>query len=368
MSKVLARLLLCVSLVTCQYAWAVDESRIWLPKKYRSAKPKLMAAAVEAEQSQRCKKVVAAEMVARKNTADHYFFVVTCRDEGGRTYNLSYLYPMVGHASELIAEQLPKNAIRPGKVEVTESGVTPEQVQELCRNDMVLATDALDNVTVLEDLLIEPVPRLEEALAGAYSYIMPFTALNEFGNDTHYRADCQVSREGKVAISVSLEMAGAWTICRDNLQMETFFLKSVKIPEQPSTESVVDRVIYLSTGFSANDPAGNTRQFKAHCEVDQQGQTEVSIELDKDSVKAACLEVLQQKTGNMLGVVIQEDKITPLQQTGDEDERGYFAIIPFDAKNPGGRMLRYQAECQVDSDGRTAIQIKARSTAAVNHR
>ncbi len=445
MSQLVIFILVFFAGLFAQSAMAVDESRIWLPKKYSAVKPKLLAAAREAEQTSRCITVVAGEMIVRKNTDEHYYFVITCRDKHYKSYNLTYLYPVVGQTPELVAEQLPKNTKKQQKIDVAETGIDKEQAAVLCRNELVVATDTLDEVTLLEDLLVGPsIVQAEGQLEGQvgvqkshFLYVMPFTALSELGNDARYRADCRVSREGKATIEVVLESAGALVlckdslraesillgrsqvlddsivelpasdggfhfqipfdaktsgssairyladcqltadgsseivmnlqalgalaICKDSLRMETFLMKAVEIAENPLSESVTDDFFKFQLGFSANDPDGNQRQFVAHCLVDQEAEVEISTEIDKNSILAVCTRDLKIKVKRMLDVVILEQSIPPLQESKDEnDEGGYLGIIPFDAKNPSGRLLRYQAECQVDGSGRSKIQIKTR--------
>ncbi|MEE8058968.1 MAG: hypothetical protein V3T17_14200 [Pseudomonadales bacterium] len=427
MSKSVLRTLLAFTLLSGQWVLAVDENRIWLPKKYSSVKPKLLAAAKEAEETKRCKQVVAGEMIVRKNTDEHYYFVITCRDESYKTYNLSYHYPVTGQTPALVAEQFPKNAKKKEKVEITATGVNKDQAVTLCRNELISSTDTQDGVTVLEDLLADPVADGE-----GFLFAIPFTALSELGNETRYRADCWVGKEGKARIEVILEPEGAlvicrdslraesillgrsrvideeikellvdkggfrfqipfdaktsgsnairyradcqidadgsneiemtlqplgaFTLCKDGLRIETFLMKSVEIAEQPLSESVQGDHFLFQLSFTANDPDGNKRNFKAHCQVDEEGDVEVTTEIDKDAILSVCVGDLKVKTKTMLDVTILEQQIPDLKEEGE----GYVGIIPFDAKSPSGRTLRYQAECRVNGSGHSTIKLKAR--------
>lgn len=424
----LLRGLLVASLCSGHWAFAVDAKRMWLPKKYASAKPKLLAAARDAESTERCQTVVAGEMIVRKNTAENYYFVITCRDANRKTYNLSYQYPVVGNAPDLIAEQRSKEAQKKNKtVVIEETGVSGEQALQLCFNAFNKATDGLDDVQVLE----QPSPA---ALAYSYNYSLPFTAQSELGNDVLYSAHCQVEKEGETQLDVVLEEAGAVAICRDSLRAEailygrikidseainplpvattntfrielpfdvknrigsiirygslctidaegdsevaiellapgalaicmdgllteTLLMKSVEIAEQASAQSVDGNVFNFEIPFKANDPEGNQRNFKAYCRVDEEGEADISKAIDKDAIVAVCIGEVKRKTKKMKSVVILEDEIPEL--LGGE-ESGYVAIIPFDASNPAGKALHYQADCRVGGNGRSTIKLGAR--------
>ncbi len=424
----LFRLLLVASLFTSHWALAVDAKRMWLPKKYASVKPKLMAAARDAESTERCQTVVAGEMIVRKNTAENYYFVITCRDANYKTYNLSYQYPVAGDAPDLVAEQRSKEAQKKNKaVEIEETGVSGEQALQLCFNAFNKATDELDAVALLE----QPAPA---KLANNYSYKLPFTAQSELGNAVLYSAYCDVAKEGDTQLKIVLEQEGAVAICRDSLRAEailygrikidtagitplptdkagtfrielpfdvknrigstirygslctidaegysevtidllapgalaickdgllteTLLMKSVEIAEQASAESINGKLFNFEIPFKANDPDGNQRNFKAYCQVDEEGEADVRTEIDRQAIIAVCIGEVKRKTQKMKSVVILEDQIPDL--AGDE-ESGYVGIIPFNASDPTGKALHYQADCRVGGNGRSTIKLGAR--------
>ena len=424
----LFRWLLVASLFSSHWALAVDAKRMWLPKTYASVKPKLLAAARDAESTERCKTVVAGEMIVRKNTPENYYFVITCRDVNYKTYNLSYQYPVAGNAPDLVAEQRSKEAQKKNTtVEIEETGVSGEQALQLCLNAFNKASDELDEVQVLE----QPVPA---ELASNYSYTLPFTAQSELGNDVLYSAHCQVEKKGETTIELILEQAGAVAICRDSLRAEailygrikintdainplptdipntfrieipfdvknrigsiirygslctvdaqgysevsidllstgalaickdgllteTLLMKSVEIAEQASAESAEGKLFNFEIPFKANDPDGNQRNFKAYCDVDEEGEASVRTEIDRDAIVAVCIGEVKRKTKKMKSVVILDSEIPEL--IGDE-ESGYVGIIPFDAKDPSGKALHYQADCRVGGNGRSTVKLGAR--------
>jgi hypothetical protein len=427
MNKCIVAALMVMALGLSQSAWAVDESSIWLPKRYSDIKPKLLAAAREAEKTERCIKVVAGEMIVGKNTEAYFYFVITCRDKDLKTYNLSYHYPVVGDTPEIVAEQRPQNSRQPETIDVPVSGIDKDQVLGLCEEGLLAATDSLDGTAILANLIEEA-----QELNSAYHLRLPFTALSELGNEMRYHADCVVSQDGKVSIDLVLESAGALVICRDDLRAESILLgqsqvveeeirelpaaegrfqfqipfdinigadksirysadcqlsaegdteivmtlqpmgaltlckaellretslmKPVEIEDQPLSESVSDGLFLMQLNFSANDPDRNKRQFIAHCQVNQEAEVDLRVEINRDAILPVCITDLYQETKNMLDVVVLEQDIPALQ----EENEGYVAIIPFNAKNPSGSLLRYQAECRVDGSGRSTIELQAR--------
>ena len=95
-------ILFCLPTVTM----ALDESRLWLPKKYQSLMPKFITAALEAESTERCQKVINGQFVPNKTTETFYYFVITCRDIERRTYNISYRYPVEGGELESTEQKI----------------------------------------------------------------------------------------------------------------------------------------------------------------------------------------------------------------------------------------------------------------------
>lgn len=427
----LRQLSLIALLFTGSWAYAVDQERLWLPKSYSELKPKLLAAAQQAEASDRCITVTAGEMIVSKNTTEDYYFLITCRDQHGNTYSLSYLSPVMGDAPTLLAEQLSsKDQLHYKKIEHPTATINAEQALQLCRNDLDSAANMLDQVELLTQQIATPIENI-----GSFFYQLPFTAKSALGNDIRYRQDCQVSRDGKVhseivleregalvlcqdtlrgeavflgrllfdtqsmsesaqqagagfnfqipfdvknrigslirygstcqvspqgdaQVSIFLTEAGALAICKQSMLTETLLMRNVKVAEQPSWVQQRQGRFDLHIPFTANDPEGNERAFKAICELDEDGEADIFTEIDGDSVMSVCINDLKLKTKTMRGVVILEGQLALPQAHLDG---GYIATIPFDAMDPSGRALYYQATCTVDGVGRSSIKITGRS-------
>ncbi len=429
----LVLLLVLLLIVPVQQVHAVDANRIWLPKKYQEVKPKLMKAARDAESTERCVNVVAGEMIVRKNTAEHYYFIVTCRDAKFKTYNLTYHYPVAGSIPELIAEQLsPQEQAKQQDVEI-EDGVDEAQALTLCQNEMATLIDEMDAMTVIAeevspvdvqqglfhyqlpfttrsglgsailyrgdcivspegdttldivledagalaicrdslrseailygriDIVDEAIEQQSKSAAGDYIYHLPFDVKNRIGTVIRYGSTCQVNQQGESEVHIYLQQAGAMAVCKDGLRSETLLMRDVVVAEEASkqyseqTES--GEQFGFEIPFTASDPDGNTRNFKASCQVDEEGEAEVVTSIDKESIMGVCIADVKRQTQKMIDVKMLEDQLPPLKQGADG---GYVATVYFDARNPGGRALHYQAECIVDGTGRTTIKLEAR--------
>ncbi|MEH6558717.1 MAG: hypothetical protein V7459_08600 [Oceanicoccus sp.] len=420
---------LIISLLFCQCIYAVDADRLWLPKKYQSIKPKLLQAANEAENTERCVTVIAGEMIVQKNSDTHYYFVITCRDQSARSYNLSYSYPISGTSIDLVAEQL--SSLTHDKVEivVVEDSVVDETIAlQLCRNEINTSVDYLDGIEIIERD-ISPVKKQgsgfsykiplfaksalgsniryqahcvvseagganvkltlerEGAIAicrdsvrseaiiygrisidedqitqvdntAVYRFQLPFEVKSQIGTAINYSSECSVDEHGEANVVVSLVTSGALAICKDSLRTETLLMKSVEINEEASQViSGSNGIFRLDIPFTAKISSGHVRSFRAHCEVDEEGDTYIITEIDSDAVVSVCIDELNNKTRNMKSVTILEEKVSVVR---DSDEDLYTIGIPFNAKSPSGGQLKYQAECKIESSGRSRIKLRAR--------
>lgn len=423
------RYLLILGLFFCQCVYAVDTNKLWLPKKYQSITPKLLQAALEAESSERCLSVIAGEMIIRKNSESHYYFVITCRDQDKRTYTLSYRYPVSGTAIDLVAEQLSAELRETvDVVTVKNTGVDEKTARLLCRIEISTSFDDLTGIEIIEGD-ISPV----DTVNSGYSYTVPFFAKSELGSNVRYQAHCSVSAAGETVIELSLERQGAIAICRDSvrseaavhgrihideeqitqidnsaeyvfqlpfvatnqegtsidynskctikeqreadvvinlvasgalaickdsLKSETVLMKSVVIAGDASQLISGNKGIFsMEIPFTAKTSLGKMLNFIAQCEIDEDGDTYVVTEIDRSTVASVCIDELNNQVRNMKFVAILEEKINVV---GDADDGSYLVSIPFDARSPAGRQLKYEAECRLASSGRSRITLAAR--------
>lgn len=406
-------------------AWGLDSSRLWLPVQYQQAMPQLVAAARLAENAQRCEAVINGKLLVSKSSDTHYYFLVTCRDSGARTYNLSYKVPVAGGDPVLVAEQ--RAGANPGVAGAgAAASLTAEQALGVCKTEFPAAVDMLDEVQLLESQ-IGPV----DSGGTGFAVTLPFTAQSDLGNRIRYNADCQVGTEGNAQFVIALQPEGALVICRDQLRSEsillgrstllekeivevtasdrfrfdipfdirtlavdavrylarcsvnangdaelqwelqpegafalceralkteTLLMKGVAIDPQPVKSVHTEDRFEFDMAFKANSPDGNPRQFRAACRVDGEGETSIETALDKSAITAVCVHGVRESASTMIDVRVLENELPPLQEDGE----GYFAEIPFDARDPAGRLLHYKGECRVDEVGRTRVKLKPR--------
>lgn len=345
MKYYLSSCLLAVLLSNAGTAFAVDENRLWLPKKYKALKPRLVATAVLAEQRYRCNRVIAGEMIISKNTPDDYYFVVTCRDQQQKSFNLSYLYPVAGDKPELIAEQ--GRLVHRASAQ-SDGGVDDQQALALCRKAMFEATASMPQVQLREQEITAG-----EELNGHYRYVMPFDVQSPSATLVRYQATCQVDSNSGIKLAVKLQTAGALVLCKEALPAATVLLKKLAIIDQAIKSHSDEQGYNFDIPFTATNLNQQQRQFRAACQVDQHGRAELNTEIDPNSVLSVCREGIVAAAKNMLDVVVLDGQQDQLQAVDGD----YSGVILFDAKSPGGRALHYQAKCQVDKRGRSSIEL-----------
>ncbi|HUH37695.1 MAG TPA: hypothetical protein VL027_07110 [Spongiibacteraceae bacterium] len=106
----------------------------------------------------------------------------------------------------------------------------------------------------------------------------------------------------------------------------------------------VDSAAPAETGLATAD-AGGIAAEQADADVFE------AIPLP-DRLWATCLSALHRKIAPMLGVVVHEEPRPTLRENADGG--GAYTIL-FDARNPRGDMLYYQADCEVAVEGEVAV-------------
>ncbi len=331
---------------------AVDENRIWLPKKYASAKPKLLATAKEAEATERCNKVVSGEIISRRTTQDHYYFLITCRDENQRTYNLGYLHPITGNTPELVMEQRSKNAPQKTEVEIEEGKVTTEQVITLCRDEFAIRTDEYDDVQLLEQ------DSLPSQQGDDYVLHMPFTAISSVGSSVDYKGICHVTVDGKASVDISLLRTGALAICLDNHKAESILLGRATVIEEAIESLPVDESegFRFSIPFDAKTVTSSLIRYSAICDIDPDGVSEITMFLQPEGALTLCKDGLRLEAFMMKAVEIVEDPaLNGVKKEGPEGAEFNF-LIPFTANDPDGNTRNFNASCLVNADGEAVVE------------
>lgn len=339
-------------------SWAVDESRLWLPKKYQSAMPKLVAAAQQAENTRRCQRVVAGKMVYSKNTAQDYFFLITCRDEEQHTYNLSYRMPIAGEvvAPTLIAEQSGGDEPAPIAQSAQQRELTPQQVVEICKADYSAAAEELENPQlVAADAL--PTPML---ISEGYLLPMPIDARSELGNPLAYRADCYVDSEGKSRFEWVLQAQGAQTVCQDHLRSESILLGRATLLDEQIEQRASDRGYDFLLPFTVKTLSSDAVLYHASCSVNWEAESELSMILQPQGAFTLCKDALRLETFLMKQVEVADEAVSI-----DKTAEGFAVEMTFTANDPEGNPRKFLGHCQVDADAEALVQTELDKSAII---
>ncbi|MGK0500524.1 MAG: hypothetical protein ACJAYG_002175 [Oceanicoccus sp.] len=325
--------------------WAVDTSRLWLPKKYAQVKPKLMLAAQQAEESDRCSTVVAGEMILRKNTPQNYYFVITCRDSAFKTYNLTYLFPIAGDMPSLKAEERSRVEQQIIVGVIDDQGIDEPQAIQLCRNAMIELADEFDVMVITESAL-----KVKSRPNGSFYMQLPFTAQSELGNAINYRADCRVNPQGEVKLVSLLEEEGALTICRDNLRVEAALYGRIIIDEQAKAllDVTVNGDFIYSMPFDVKTRIGAVIRYGSQCQVNTKAEAEVTIKLLADGALANCKDELADEF-DVMTIAESELKVESLPNGS------FYIQFPFTAQSVLGSVINYRADCRVPPEGQVEL-------------
>lgn len=354
MSGVFARLVLFVVLVQgVSVCRALDRERLWLPKKYQHAMPSLVSAAELAEASPRCQEVVAGKMLQGRGAPGALLLVVTCRDEAGTTYNLSFEASLRGGDPELVAEQRTGAAAGEVPPEAVVTGITAEQALALCKTDFVDAAQALDEATLQSQQGLTA-----QAEGAGFVVRMPFTTRSDLGHAVSYEATCHASSGGDTRYDFVLQAAGALAICRDHLRSESILLGRATLLEDDFSAQPADSGFRFRMPFLIHKRAPEGILYSADCRVDDVGNSELTMHLQRDGAFTRCQQALRAETLLMKKVTLPE---TPAEER--EAGEGFVFTLDFSADSPDGNRRRFRAHCRVDSDGDASVETELDQTA-----
>ncbi len=311
--------------------WAVDASVLWLPKKFNDVKPKLMVVAEKAESSDRCQHVVAGEMNLSKTTDDNYYFVITCRDESRSTYNISYQYPKVGDEIIVVNEQVPFVAAASNQDEnLTDEEQEAAELLASCYQGFN-AEGAGENMCrgSVDDA------RIEELCTEAKSFDAALVLCNK-----------------------PLTSEEALAVCHEVLDDEAILFGQINvlhdlITAQNHSEEWAFR---FHMPFDNVTRKGELIRYKADCRVTAEEDADMDTRIDIEAIPSMCTEAVEKEVKKMLSVTILTDEISEVV----EEPYNFYMKIPFNAKDPVGRTLNYEADCNVDDNGRSSVDISPR--------
>lgn len=306
-----------IFLLLSQSALALDESRLWLPKKHQNLMPKFISAALATEKDERCLKIVNGEFSPKKSDDEFYHFSFTCRDIKRRTYNVSYRYPVKG-GEAMIEEQ---------------KAVRLEDVPPAKPVDMD-TLEGEENSDALNAAPVDPV-------------------VDDWGDWGDWDS---ISNNKKVELQEEdleeIDDEDAWGDWGD--------WSSITSTTDEEEDKEVNKEGALEGEAADEDDWGDWGDWEAVVSgkpqiVDEEGS---AIQLTIDHAWTICKEKIANRTRLMLDVTLHEE----LKKSKDSDKKGTFYFeVPFEAKNPRGDALRYIAACTVSVYDGVTLKLKARA-------
>ena len=348
---------------------AVDPSVLWLPKKYKHAHTKLMSAAKEAEATDRCKFVVAGELMVSRSTQDSYHFVITCRDQYRSTYNLVYKYPVEsGGDAELVVEQNASKVMLKKEMQAAPETVKRDKALELCNSALDQEAKVLGKHTKYPEEIIEQ----SVASPWAFGFDLPISAFDGEGREVRYIGKCQVALNADVNLILEeapLTDGMAKAICREAVKGEAILLGNFgDLPEQ-MTEQTVTAPWMFGFDMLLISHAGSEQEERhiASCLVDSDADVEVAIEyepINRDIAMDICFKVMEEEATLIGYIDILEEEVRDKLAAQDWV---YRFILPFNSQNDSGDDIRYNADCRVDSERGVDVEITIDVTAIADY-
>lgn len=175
-------------------AVALDESRLWLPKSYRSHYVSLVNAALAAEQIERCVTVLEGTVDLDQSTPERPIFRILCRQPSGVSYNemvdgadyQTLTTPASGDS--YWSEESRRQRERQQRLEA---------FWALCESEIKRATQLMDNLQWVSSWPPEPSRYSEEEA----QYRVDFDAETPEGRPLHYRLSCTAS-QSQASVSI----------------------------------------------------------------------------------------------------------------------------------------------------------------------
>jgi hypothetical protein len=310
-----------IFLLLSQGVLALDESRLWLPKKHQDLMPKFISAALATEKTERCLKIVNGEFAPEKSDDEFYHFNFTCRDIKRRTYNISYRYPVKG-GEAMVDEQ---KVVRPEDTPT----VKPVDMNSLEGEKNSDASDVAPVDPVVDDW----------GDWGDWDSISNNKKVELLEDDFEQELDDE-------------DAWGDWgdwdSIISTANEEEDQELSEEDVPESEATDED-DWGDWGDWGDWEAVVSGKPQI------VDEEGS---AIQLTADHAWTICKEKIADRTRLMLDVTLHGE----LKKSKDSDKKGNFYFeVPFEAKNPRGDALRYIAACTVSVYDGVTLKLKARA-------
>lgn len=176
-------------------AFALDDSRLWLPKSYQTFYVSLVNAALAAEETDRCVTVLEGTLDLDQSTPERPVFRILCRQESGVSYN-----EMVdGTDYKTLTTPASKDSYWS---EESRRRRERERLMEtywhLCQTEIARQTRLMNELQWLTPMPAVPSSETD----GRVSYILDFDAKTPEGRPLHYRLQCAVSESEGATVSI----------------------------------------------------------------------------------------------------------------------------------------------------------------------
>ena len=231
--------------------------RFWLPRSYQSYMPQLIAAANAAEQTERCVEVLQGSLATDKPGENEVQFLLTCRDDDKRSYNLRYAYYPATGAIELTHEQ--KSQYRIEK----EKAAAKAKAEEEAR--LKAEQEALEKMKADIIAMAEAEAKAEAERQAELSEL-----------DT---ANMDAIERAAALAEMPVDEELAWESCLTSLKAQTRNMKDLDIETEPRPESKVVHEVEreFEINFQAKNPQFRVLNYRAYCHVWQDGRSAVKI-------------------------------------------------------------------------------------------
>ncbi len=186
------RIFLCYfTLVIPLNAWAVDDSRLWLPLSYLDFMPQLQEVAALAESTERCDEVIEGTLRQGKGTKENPVLSVHCRTPDNSTYFTLY-------EAKTLKEVFTQ---RPGAGSRGPSNKELASYWAVCKSDVQRKTNVLNERKLIKEHS-DPEVIEKEGEETIYRYCIDFDAVGQMGNTVNYRAICDFKNRKDYTVKV----------------------------------------------------------------------------------------------------------------------------------------------------------------------
>ena len=159
-------------------AMAFDQRALWLPSSYKKLAPELRQAALKAEATDQCVKLIRASLHESTTGLDQAAFLLVCKDSNNKTF------PIIADANTLDFTYLVVEPQGPSEEELLQERIT--RVWQECQVLFQQKTRLMRNMQRLSE--DQPTHQLDEQ--NLLTMDIDFDAENIKGDPLRYRATC----------------------------------------------------------------------------------------------------------------------------------------------------------------------------------